>query len=291
MGINLRDRSGSLPATGRAANMFTMSLAEQYLRLYDEQLRTDAETPSALSVEHLGTLRLISFADGRGFITYPPPGPDDLPLAELVPEALEYFRAQPSITHVEFKTRGHDHAPGLHEALLARGFAAQPTESIMIGPLQALHSSAEPPAGVTLRRVSNPPEVRHMCDMVDTAFGEGAGESGAAALLGRLERKDGMELWVAEIGGQMVGAGRLEPVAGTDFVGLWGGAVLPEFRGRGIYRALTSVRAESGLAAGKKYVHSDSTEYSRPILERAGLLKVSTTTPYEWKRPGTSTDS
>jgi hypothetical protein len=31
-------------------------------------------------------------------------------------------------------------------------------------------------------------------------------------------------------------------------------------------------------------VNSDSTEYSRPILERAGLVKVSTTTPYEWRR-------
>lgn len=271
--------------------MFIMSLAEQYLRLYDEQLRTDAETPSALKVEHLAEMRLVTFAGGRGFITYPRPGPNAIPLAELVPEALEYFRAQPSITHVEFKTRGHDHTPGLHEALLARRFVAQPTESIMVGPLRALRSTAPLPAGVTLRQVSSPPEVRRMCDMLDTAFGERAGESGAAALLARLERKDGMELWVAEVGGRMVGAGRLEPVAGSDFVGLWGGAVLPEFRGRGIYRALTSVRAESGLAAGKKYAHSDSTEYSRPILERAGLLKVSTTTPYEWKRPDASRGS
>ena len=31
-------------------------------------------------------------------------------------------------------------------------------------------------------------------------------------------------------------------------------------------------------------MHSDSTEYSRPILERSGMLKVSTTTPYRWER-------
>ncbi|MDN5854476.1 MAG: GNAT family N-acetyltransferase, partial [Actinomycetia bacterium] len=34
----------------------------------------------------------------------------------------------------------------------------------------------------------------------------------------------------------------------------------------------------------KRYINSDSTEYSRPILERSGLLKVSTTTPYTWRR-------
>lgn len=35
---------------------------------------------------------------------------------------------------------------------------------------------------------------------------------------------------------------------------------------------------------GKTMINSDSTQYSRPILERSGFVKVSTTTPYEWKR-------
>jgi hypothetical protein len=54
----------------------------------------------------------------------------------------------------------------------------------------------------------------------------------------RLAAGDGMQLWVAEAGGQIVSAGRLEPVAGTEFAGIWGGATRPEWRGRGIYRAL-----------------------------------------------------
>lgn len=93
-----------------------------------------------------------------------------------------------------------------------------------------------------------------------------------------------MELWVAEADGQMVGAGGLEPVVGTEFTGLWGGGVLPQYRGRGIYRALTDARARSALSHGFGFAHSDSTEYSRPIMERQGLVKVSTTTPYVWNR-------
>jgi GNAT superfamily N-acetyltransferase len=91
-------------------------------------------------------------------------------------------------------------------------------------------------------------------------------------------------LWVAEADGRFVCGGRLEPVPDTDFVGIWGGATLPAYRGRGIYRALLNARARSALAQGKTLVHSDSTEDSRPILERAGLLRVSTTTPYNWSR-------
>jgi ribosomal protein S18 acetylase RimI-like enzyme len=82
----------------------------------------------------------------------------------------------------------------------------------------------------------------------------------------------------------MVSAGRLEPVESTDFAGIWGGATLPQWRGRGIYRALTAARARSALRRGKTLLHSDSTEDSRPMLERSGLVKVSSTTPYEWVR-------
>ena len=42
-------------------------------------------------------------------------------------------------------------------------------------------------------------------------------------------------------------------------------------------------RRHADLRMGKTLVNSDSTEYSRPILERSGLVKVSTTTPYEWR--------
>jgi hypothetical protein len=106
----------------------------------------------------------------------------------------------------------------------------------------------------------------------------------ADALLRRMSLSDGMELWVGEAGGEIVTAGRLEPVPNSEFAGIWGGATREEWRGRGIYRALTAGRARSAIAMGKTLIHSDSTEFSRPILERSGLLAVSTTTPYEWKR-------
>jgi hypothetical protein len=106
----------------------------------------------------------------------------------------------------------------------------------------------------------------------------------AHALLHRLSLDDGLQLWVAESDRQIVSAGRLEPVRGSDFAGIWGGATLEKWRGLRIYRALTAARARAALEMGKTLMHSDSTEYSRPILERAGLVKVSTTTPHQWRR-------
>lgn len=265
-----------------------MADVREYLAAYDRQLRTDAETPSAVAVTLLGPLRLVTFPRGRGFVTHQDLGGVDRAAIEaLVVGALEHYRQDPEITRVEWKTRGHDRAPGLHEALVRNGFEADETESIMIGEASLLAIEVALPDGVELRRVTSEPDVRALSAMQEEVFGEGRfGDEMAEALLRRLGFGDGMELWVAEAGGEIVSTGRLEPVAGTEFAGIWGGATRPEWRRRGIYRALTATRARSALALGKRLIHSDSTEGSRPILERAGLVKVSTTTPYEWRAAG-----
>jgi len=257
----------------------------RYLQAYDDQLRTDAETPSAVEVDRLGPLCLVVFPAGRGFVTYRDlAGADAETIAGWVADTLAHYRRRPQIDRVEWKTRGHDNAPGLHDALLEQGFVPDEPEAIMIGEARLLDVDVPLPAGVSLRLVTEEPDVRAMSAMQDLAFGEAVPERMAEALLRRLSLRDGMELWVAEAAGRVVGAGRLEPVAGTEFAGMCGGAVLHQWRGRGIYRALTAARARSALEMGKTLVHSDSTAYSRPILQKSGLAQVSTTTPYHWQQ-------
>ncbi len=261
------------------------STSARFLAAYDAQLRTDAETPSAVKIARLGPLRLVTFMGGRGFITYQHLGDvDNDAIQQLVPEALSHFQADLDIDRVEWKTRGHDHAPGLHEALLENGFIPDDPESIMIGQALALAVDVPLPEGVTLRQVSEESDVRAMSAMQDEVFGDPISEEMANALLRRLSKRDGMQLWVGEVNREIVTAGRLEPVENSDFAGIWGGTTRAPWRGRGIYRALTAARARSALAMGKTLIHSDSTDYSRPILERSGLIVVSTTTPYRWKR-------
>ncbi|MDI2033597.1 GNAT family N-acetyltransferase [Paenarthrobacter nitroguajacolicus] len=263
--------------------MTQVDAKKRLLAAYDQQLRTDAETTDALTVTNNGPLRLATYLGGRGFITYRDlGGADKEGIRRLVAEAVDYYKDRPEITRVEWKTRGHDDAPGLHEALVANGFTAEAPESIMIGEAKPLSVDVPLPDGVTLRRVVGKPDVRAMTAMQDEVFGDPVSDEMADGLLHRLSLEDGMELWVAEADGRVISAGRLEPVAGTDFAGIWGGATRPEWRGRGIYRALTARRAQAALANGKTFIQSDSTEYSRPILERSGLIKVSTTTPYRW---------
>ncbi len=264
-----------------------VSGAREFLAAYDQQLRTDAETLGAMAVTRLGPLTVATFAGGRGFVTYGRPdrmAREQLPA--LIPRVLDLCRANPAITQVEWKTRGHDAIPGLDEALVAHGFEREAPESIMVGEARVLAVDLPLPPGVALRHISREADARAMIAMQSQVFGPRTDDRDMLQyLLARLLRQDGMQLWVAEADGEIVSAGRIEPVAGTDFAGLWGGATLPAWRRRGIYRALTAARARAALAMGKTLIQSDSTEYSRPILERSGLLKVSTTTPYRWSRP------
>jgi len=50
------------------------------------------------------------------------------------------------------------------------------------------------------------------------------------------------------------------------------------------YRLPNRGVATEGQLSHRTVIHSDSTQYSRPILERSGLVQLSTTTPYRWQR-------
>ena len=259
--------------------------AARYLAAYDLQLRT-ARTAAALEVTALGPLLLLTLERGQGFVTYRDldgVSPEDL--KPLVVSALDHFRRDATIERVDWKTCSHDRVPGLVDVLLELGFTVGSAESIMVGESRRLAVRVDLPPGVTLRRITVREDVAAMEEMQGEVFGDPDWPRRVEVMMRRLAVDDGMELWVAEADGRVVTAGRIEPVAGTDFADLCGGATRPEWRGLGIYRALTAARANAALEQGKTLLHSSSTEFSRPILERSGLIRVSGNTTYSWLPP------
>lgn len=258
------------------------------LAAYDVQLRTDAEMRSLTDVVRHGPLLWGRFDSGRGFVSYRGLGsPTDVDVERLIVETVEHYETDPRITEFEWKTRGHDGVPSLDGLLRKHGFVAGDVESVMVGEAASLARDIPVPERVSLRSVTSREDVTAMVSMQARVFGDPATiNERVDSTLRRLTDPDvpGVELWIAEVGGRPVSAGRVDPVPDTDFAGIWGGATLPEWRGQGIYRALTAKRAQAALRAGKTLINSDSTEFSRPILERAGFRRVTTTTPYLWKR-------
>jgi hypothetical protein len=254
------------------------------LAAYDAQLRGAAEVAGSLRWDRSGPLWRAVFATS-GFVSYETlAGVDDLDA--LLDETVAFFAGIPQVEEFEWKTRGHDRPADLGARLEAHGLEPEEVETVMVGEARSLAVDVDLPRGVVVRRVDDLPErdaiVTEAAEVQRAVFGGGPT---APEVLERLDRMGGLEtFWVAEADGAVVSAGRLTRVEGTDFAGLWGGATLREWRGRGIYRALTAARARAALADGVRYLHSDCSAMSRPILERSGLVAVTTSTPYVWHR-------
>lgn len=252
------------------------------LAAYDAQLRGVAELRGARDVREIGPVAVGVFPGGEGFASYRDlAGLGERRVRSLVNQVRAHFAAIPDVRTAEWKTRGHDIAPGLEAALRDARFEPEESESVMLGDAALLASDVPLPDGVVLREIRDAQDIRAMERMQAAVFGHD-GDARAEHTIARLAAGEDVLLWVAEAEGRVISAGRLEPVAGTEFAGIWGGATVPQWRGRGVYRALTAKRAQAALARGLRYLHSDSTEFSRPILERAGMLRATTTTPYVW---------
>lgn len=262
-------------------------LRTEMLRAYDTDLRRDAEVVGATRVVEHGPLLLAEFEDGGGgFVSYKDLGGlEGEALDRLIGEVVEHFRDRTVMERFEWKTRGHDLPADLTDHLVAAGFEAEDEETVMIGEASSLVVDLDLPDGIVVRRLEEgdpalDAKLAELLEMQAGVFGEAWGSVENA----RKGMERGDEYWVVEADGTVVSGGRLVCVAGTAFAGVWGGATVPEWRGRGLYRALVSARASSALQRGFRYLQSDCTPMSRPILERSGLLAVTTTTPYIWTR-------
>ena len=155
----------------------------------------------------------------------------------------------------------------------------------MMGEARLLAVDVPLPEGVTLRTVTDEADVRAMSAMADEAFGDPVSDERAESLLHRLALDDGMELWVAEAG-RADGERRAARTGAAHRGRRHLGRVAPSTRGGGAASTGRSPRPAPArpCGSGKTVIHSDSTEFSRPILERSGFVKVSTTTPYTWRR-------
>ena len=179
----------------------------------------------------------------------------------------------------EWKYYSYDQPADLPDRLRAAGFTPEDTETLLIGDVQQLPHESPLPDGVELREITDEAGVEAMARVNLEGFGEQAGEGFRSTVLKEI-RAGRTRMVVAFAGERPVSMGRVEFYAGTEFGGLFGGATVPEFRGRGIFRAIVAQRVAWAMAAGHRYLQTDASDDSRPILERLGFIPVGTTTPF-----------
>ena len=196
---------------------------------------------------------------------------------EVIARQVEYFGRLGR--EFEWKYFDYDMPLDLERRLIDAGFKADEAESVMIGEIAALPRSG-PPDGVQLIDITDAADIDRMVMVQQTVF-EVDRSKFRGEILQQMQSAPGSQVCVLAVAGDdAVSASRIEFHEGSMFASLWGGATLKQWRGKGIYRAMVSHRADLAAARGHKYLYVDASEDSRSILERLGFRKVARTTPY-----------
>ncbi len=259
-----------------------MTTREALLAAYDSQVRTALATrlPAGVSCEWDGPL-LRCTGMHRGFVNYRDLGGlRGANLDAVIARTRDFFAARNE--SFEWKTHSHDEPADLIDRLRAHGFVPEDAESVVIGETAMLAREPALPGGVTLREVDKPADFARVAAMESEVWGEDWSWLADDLASRAAADPDILTVLVAEADGVVVSAAWLAYNPGTEFAGLWGGSTLAAWRGRGIYRALVARRAQLAAERGVKYLQVDASDNSRPILERLGFVKVTTTTPYIW---------
>jgi hypothetical protein len=262
---------------------------------------TDAQLPLAeIRAAYDAQVRRSTLPDEPGAVvetagpvirTLSPAGPSRVNWSDLdaatadavIAEQVAFFAGRGEA--FEWKMYDYDEPADLGARLAAAGLVPDEREVVMAAPTAhiAALTAGPPPAGIRVEQVHGPAGVDIITQVAEQAFGEGKGELRESLLAGQAAWPDAVALVVAFAGDRPVSAARAEFLPGRDFAGLWGGGTLPDWRGRGLYRALIGARAALAAARGYRYLQVDALPTSQPILARLGFAALAATTPYTWE--------
>ncbi len=260
--------------------------AKKVLADYNAQVRRSTRADLAGSaVDDLGSVVRWLAPPGQGLstITWSDLTADTADAA--IAAQRDYFTARGE--GVEWKLYDYDQPADLADRLVAAGFVAEDEELMLFAETAAIQAEVVLPEGVRLVPVTDEAGVHALMEVHRHEPGSEEMSWLTQALLEALgDPRQLTEMVVAMAGTEPVSSARIEFVPGIDFAGLWGGSTVPQWRGKGIFRALVAYRADRAAARGYKYLQVDASQMSRPILKRLGFTPVASTTPYVWKPAG-----
>ena len=176
----------------------------------------------------------------------------------------------------------HDQPGDLMERLEERGFSRDVTETVVIAPSDGIEGP-ESIGDVDLRRITDPGELDKLTAVQTEVWGT--------------EHRDFLVRWLTDLLREhgdttiiLIGVEGEKPVAASwvllwddrPFAPLFGGSVIPGWRGRGIYRAMVAERARAISRKGIPWCLVDAGPESFPILKRIGFETMTARTSMKW---------
>ncbi|PZS27017.1 MAG: GNAT family N-acetyltransferase [Pseudonocardiales bacterium] len=253
------------------------------LARYDRQLRRDATALPPARIERDGAvIRWLNDAEEGGWEAVFWSDLDESTADAQIAHEKAYFTARRQ--RFEWKHHAYDRPADLPARLIAAGFEPEEEEALVVAEIAGLAADFTVPDGIELVPVTDAAGVERVVAVHNEVFGIDHSWL-RREMLAKLGNPEAGVAVLAMAGDRAVCAARVDFHPGTDFASLWGGGTLPEWRGRGIYRALVGYRARLAAERGFRYLQVDSSPDSQPILRRLGFVDLTTTTPYVYTPP------
>lgn len=251
----------------------------EFMRLYGLHERKNLTMPGYHSEISGCVTRLVS--DSRFGSLIADFSLNESNLSSEIQKQIQYFDSLNK--HFEWKIYDTDEPKNIGSVLTGFGFKKAETEAFMVLDLEATEDSFFDPGTIEVTRITDRQGIidavavqEMVWDREFTTFSDQLFDILVA------DQKS-MSLYVVYDQGHPVSSARISFNADSPFAGLWSGATVKEFRGKGYFTALLKTRALEAKNRGVKYLTIDASEMSRKIVEKYGFEFITYTHPYDYR--------
>jgi GNAT superfamily N-acetyltransferase len=254
---------------------------ETLLKLFDQHVRRDCRCVGH-QVEHLNRVTRVtgpSASPSENFIVW-----SDLDENSADREIEIHHAYFKKLGHsCEWYVYNHDQPKDLVDRLTNHGFVIDSEETLVI----CKSSEIKPvpsPHNVLIRKLDHPRDIPDSLHVSDLVWGTQYHDFVTRWLTHLVkDHPEDSTVLVAYNHDQPVGTSWAIHWRGSPFASLFGGTVLPEWRGQGIYRAMVAERATAAAATGNDWCAVDAGSESFPILKRLGFQPLTKRTCLCWE--------
>lgn len=252
----------------------------EILALYDQDERINSVYPGSRR-EALGRIvRHVDLSGERGLVLYS--ALDEASADGAIDQQIAHFEGIRQ--DFEWKLFDHDQPADLRQRLLKRGFVvdSDDAEALLILPLVDAPARLLAPVKHDIRRVTDPADIMTILSVQSAVTGGDYTMAGHRLARDLRETPEIVSIYAAYVDDKPVSSAWIYFNAASRFAGMWGGATLEPYRGRGIYTALVAVRVQEALARGVQFMTIDASPMSRPIVQKLGFRFMTMTYPCLW---------
>jgi GNAT superfamily N-acetyltransferase len=206
---------------------------------------------------------------------------DETTADQVITEQIDHFATIDQ--DVVWRVYEDDLPTDLSTRLASAGFEHIGTSELMIARVADTATGVELPDGVTLVRANDSSGIRQLIEVHAEVFDVDQTQLGRT-LLAQLSVAPLLnELVVAVANGTPVSSARVQFVPDCDFAGLWGGSTLPQWRGKGLFKAMVAYRARVAAERGYNFLYVIASSQSRPILEHLAFESFGSIATFRWQ--------